>query len=214
MTCYVTYAITGGLCLAALLWLLVLLANEIQRRLEVIRLIVQADTDWDTWAFDEGGHYDVAHWLDIRFIARLTEGVGTLVCLPSVILLLLLSARLPYFDRWGFPLLLLAIYAIPTAYILGLMAWLQLAARRARATALFHLNRMLEEAALEMGPPRSGKAKAGKERQARLEWMITAIEDLREGAFRPFAENPIVHALLIPSGGAGMLAVLTYLLPG
>jgi hypothetical protein len=165
----------------------------------------------------------------VRFIARVTEGAGALVYFPSLVLLLLIAARMPYFDNWGFPPLLFIVYAIPTAYILGLMATLQLAARRARATALYHLEQKL--AAIEEGvsPPvgptkqtkGTGQAKPSAQRRqapaektrAQIERMISEIEELREGAFRPFLENPIVHALLIPSGGAGMLAVLTYLLP-
>ncbi len=43
--------------------------------------------------------------------------------------------------------------------------------------------------------------------------MIEDIRSIKKGAFRPLAENPVVHFLLIPSGGVGLLTLLAYLLP-
>lgn len=203
--CYRMYACIGLVCFISFLALLILIANETRRRLRVINPIINKHTVWQTSAFDDRKQSDISDWLDVRFVARITEGAGKLVYFPSVILLLLIAARLPYFDNWGFPPLLYMIYAIPAAYILGHMAILQLAARRARATALYHLRQKLEAIAL-------GRRRQPVRRE-RIEGMITEVEALREGAFRPFAENPIVHALLIPSGGAGLLAMLTFLLP-
>jgi len=228
-TCYITYATIAAFCLTSLLALLILIANNIRRRLRIINPIVDKITVWPKKRINVVRYPEMAEWLDVRFVARVTEGAGELVYFPALILLLAIAARMPYFDNWGFPALLFIVYAIPCAYILGLMASLQLAARRARAAALFRLQEQLE--AIDFGsdqPPTSTattengqatpttelRAEELKAKRERIERLISAIEELREGAFRPFMENPIVHALLIPSGGAGMLAVLTYLLPG
>ena len=41
------------------------------------------------------------------------------------------------------------------------------------------------------------------------------IEELREGAFSPFSQQPVVRAMLLPLGGFGGTALLNYLLvPG
>jgi hypothetical protein len=256
--CYNAYRIVVAVCCLTLLRLLILIAGETRRRFQMINAIVEKRTEWPTALLENKEKAGSADQLDVRFVARITKAAGQLVYFPSVILLLLMAARLPYFDNWGFPPLLFIVYAIPIAYILSLMATLQLAARRTRATALYHVQQEIkavdskaaerakrrkdterqrlekklmeldletaeqeklrkdielacqeaEKKALELGKT------ARKVERKRLERIISEIEGLREGAFRPFLENPIVHALLIPSGGAGMLAVLTYLLPG
>ena len=43
--------------------------------------------------------------------------------------------------------------------------------------------------------------------------MIEDVQSIRRGAFRPLTENPIIHFLLIPSGGVGVLTFLAYILP-
>ena len=37
------------------------------------------------------------------------------------------------------------------------------------------------------------------------------IEELREGAFSPFSQQPVVRAMLLPLGGFGGTALLSYL---
>ena len=41
------------------------------------------------------------------------------------------------------------------------------------------------------------------------------VEDLREGAFSPYSQQPVVRAMLLPLGSLGGTALLEYLLvPG
>jgi hypothetical protein len=45
--------------------------------------------------------------------------------------------------------------------------------------------------------------------------VMLRIEELREGAFSPFSQQPVVRAMLLPLGGLGGTALLNYLLvPG
>jgi hypothetical protein len=42
--------------------------------------------------------------------------------------------------------------------------------------------------------------------------IIQQVRDLREGAFAPFFEQPLVRAILVPLGGAGGIQLLETLL--
>jgi len=44
------------------------------------------------------------------------------------------------------------------------------------------------------------------------EWLHR--QELREGAFSPFSQQPLVRAMLLPLGSLGGTALLGYLLPG
>jgi hypothetical protein len=48
-----------------------------------------------------------------------------------------------------------------------------------------------------------------------LELLLRRVEELREGAFSPFSQQPLVRAMLLPLGTFGGTALLQYLLvPG
>jgi hypothetical protein len=48
-----------------------------------------------------------------------------------------------------------------------------------------------------------------------LEILLRRVEELREGAFSPFSQQPMVRAMLLPLGSLGGTALLDYLLlPG
>ncbi|UCD50607.1 MAG: hypothetical protein JSW27_24160, partial [Phycisphaerales bacterium] len=212
--CYAVFLVTGSLYYTTLLALLVTVATATMRRMKVINELIAHDTFWKSDAGrepDSEAHSDqepkyMAHWRDVRFIARITEGVSRVLYFPSIILLFSIAARMRYFDNWGYPLLVLITYSVPFIYLIGLEAALQLCARRARAVALREMRRELHKA--RYGEPKED------EKGNRIQSMMDEVTELREGAFRPFSENPIVAALLIPSGGAGLLAVLAYFLPG
>jgi len=41
-------------------------------------------------------------------------------------------------------------------------------------------------------------------RAAKIEQHMDEIMSMRQGAFRPLLENPVIHAILIPSGGLSL----------
>ena len=50
---------------------------------------------------------------------------------------------------------------------------------------------------------------------SQLELLLRRVEDLREGAFSPYSQQPVVRAMLLPLGSLGGTALLEYLLvPG
>ena len=48
-------------------------------------------------------------------------------------------------------------------------------------------------------------------RAGTLKVVMNEIENIKTGAFSPFQQNPIIAAILIPSGGMGTLAVIDLL---
>jgi hypothetical protein len=43
--------------------------------------------------------------------------------------------------------------------------------------------------------------------------LLQRIDELREGAFSPFSQQPLVRAMLLPLGSIGGTALIEYLLP-
>ncbi len=47
-----------------------------------------------------------------------------------------------------------------------------------------------------------------KRRTDQIKLTIEEIRSIKQGAFSPFVENPVIHAILIPSGGTTLLLLL------
>ncbi|MHC4166847.1 MAG: hypothetical protein ACYSWQ_07815 [Planctomycetota bacterium] len=167
--------------------------------------VVNAIIKYPNWAeeltdeFAEGTSIltkDAECWFDVWFIAKFTEEVGKLIYFPFIILSIMVLARIQYFDNWDFPLSLVITLLVYFFHALGCAIALQIAARKARRTALGELQETLSESKLK-----------NQRRAMQTEYLIEEIKSVRQGAFRPFLENPVVH-ILIPSGGLSMLTLL------
>jgi hypothetical protein len=56
---------------------------------------------------------------------------------------------------------------------------------------------------------------SGAQTASQMELLLRRIDELREGAFSPFSQQPLVRAMLLPLGSFGGTALLGYLLgPG
>ncbi|MFX0198184.1 MAG: hypothetical protein ACFFCW_18865 [Candidatus Hodarchaeota archaeon] len=142
---------------------------------------------------------DFAELLDVRFVTQLTEDIEKIIYWPLIVLVVMAIARHPYFDNWNFPISLIIAYAIASIYPIICAIKLQNNAKRVRAKALDYLNGRLFEA-------RFGKNE-NRKLALKLTRMIREIESKREGAFRPFYENPVIH-FIFGSGGMSLLALL------
>lgn len=143
----------------------------------------------------------IVEWLDIKFIASHTEAVGKLIYYPFIILLIMFVARNRYFDSWNWPISLIIIYLMNSIYALYCALMLRREAEETRQVALDRLGKELVEAT----------AACDKYRTKHLETMIDEIKSLRQGAYSPFTQNPVLHAILIPSGGISLLTLLRFL---
>jgi len=143
----------------------------------------------------------LAEWLDIRLIAMRTEEVGSLVTGPFIVLFLMIISRLTYFDRWDWPLSLVAIISLNSLYAIVAAAVLRRSAERTRNEAL---NTLREE--------RIRCLAKGEDRPVRLlDRLLDEIKSLSRGAFAPITQQPIVRAFLVPFGGIGIAVFLEFL---
>ena len=143
-------------------------------------------------------------YIDMRLIAERTEVVSSIIYYPFLVLLLLIVARSPLFDNWVWHLPILALLGFSAGIIVLSAHLLSAAAEEAREVGLRRMNIALL------------KAKVAEDKIATdlLTHAIEAVRNAAEGAYRPFTQQPIVRALLIPFGGYGGLAIVEYLLLG
>jgi hypothetical protein len=153
---------------------------------------------------DSAGESDgLAEWLDVKFIASHTEATGKLIYWPFIVLLIMFVARNRYFDNWDFPIPLIIIFLLNSTCALCCAWMLRREAEKTRRVALDRLGKELVEAT----------GAGDKCRTKQLETMTEQIKSVRRGAYSPFTENPVLHAILIPSGGVSLLTLLRFLVP-
>jgi hypothetical protein len=143
-------------------------------------------------------------YIDMRLIAERTETIGSFIYYPFIVLLLIICARSPLLDNWGWNPSLLVMLGFSAALILLSAYALRLAAEGARDAALRRLGMELLRA----------KARDDKLGAELLTTAVQSVQNVSEGAYRPFLQQPIVRGLLIPFGGYGGLAILEYFLIG
>ena len=90
---------------------------------------------------------------------------------------------------------LVIIFALNAAWPIGSAMLLRRAAEQLRETTLSNLQ-------LSRIKDRASEAK-----RETLDELITEIRRLKKGAFAPLTEQPFIHAILVPSGGLGLLAL-------
>lgn len=142
----------------------------------------------------------IACWLDVQFVARRTKALQKLIWYPILPIFLLVIARSPIFDDWSHPPGLIVTMAILIAYLISCAFWLERGAKKMRRKAIGHLG---EELRTLHHLPGDNLIKIGQ-----LEKMIKEVEELKEGAFLPFFQQPWVEAVLTLASGAGGLAWL------
>jgi hypothetical protein len=53
--------------------------------------------------------------------------------------------------------------------------------------------------------------KSGSRGKAQVQKVISDVQNFRKGAFSPFAEQPVLKAFAIPSGGYFLMIFIEYL---
>jgi len=144
---------------------------------------------------------DVAEWIDIKMIARLTGFVGKLVYYPFVMLLLMILARNSWFAHWDWPLPLIFVLGTNALYVLYSGHVLRATAERGRTRALSFLQERLSQA-IRIGD-------GVRTEQIRL--TMDEIKCIRDGAFAPWSERPFLRARADSIWCTGLVALLQYL---
>ncbi len=138
----------------------------------------------------------VEDWLDIQLVVRLTKTIQPLIWGPVVCVVLLVLARSPIIDDWDIPWGLEIVFIAMLLYAISAEIFLQQGAKRARTKAIDQLSRKIRGL--------RNKETPNEVIIKRIEAEIERIRMLREGAFRPWYEWPLLQSF----GGVGTLVFM------
>ncbi|WP_262965591.1 hypothetical protein [Methylobacter psychrophilus] len=150
------------------------------------------------WAIDDNkiAPECVKDWLDIQLVVRLTTTIQPLIWGPMVCIGLLILARSPAMDDWDIPPALWVVLIAMLFCAISAELFLQKGAKLARIKALDELSAKIREQR-NLDSPNEIIIK-------RIEVEIDRIRALRDGAFRPWYEWPLLQSF----GGLGTLVFL------
>jgi hypothetical protein len=142
-------------------------------------------------------------WIDLIFVANRTQCITRMIYWPFVIIALMVLSRSP----------LLANFApsVPDLVVTGLAVAIALVGLRWSAeTSREKARRRLKDQIVAARTLKDGGRQAEQ-----LQTLLSRVEELRDGAFSPFSQQPAVRAILLPLSTYGVTALLQYLLvPG
>ena len=148
---------------------------------------------------------ELSAYNEIFFVAQRTQVVARLIWYPLIVLTLMIVARSSFFDNWSWSPSLLAIYGINAAWALGSAVLLRRAAEQlSRVKSHAEEAKLLRSAA---EPLRDAALKTEEAKRRTFDELIAEIRGLKKGAFAPLTEQPFVRAIIVPSGGLGLLAL-------
>ncbi len=156
-------------------------------------------------------------WADIKIIAKQSEVIEKVIFYPFYVEFLLIISRSTLFDRWTTPLSLLIIFFVCLALPIILALKLQRAADKNRWKAHEEISRKLLEVKSKNSLNLNSDEKQNEKRldlntiEKQLEILKSEIETIKEGAFRPFTQQPVIRGLLVPFSGYGGIVLYEYL---
>jgi hypothetical protein len=151
----------------------------------------------------------LAEFIDVKIIAEITERVGAMLYFPAIILFMILLAHNTFTFVWPWRAAWWVVVGCHFAVALLSVIILQNAAKRARDASVASLEAKLQQA-------RAAQAATEKERASLAsdegEKLLEEMRTLRSGALVGFAGNPVIGALLVPSGGTVIIELIRYFL--
>lgn len=198
-----TIAVVLALGFSSFLSLFVVHATLLDARFT--RLLSKGPTTWPPTVLKKHQRNGIAdfmgEYLDVLLIARRTRAVTKLIYYPLIALSLLVICRLPEFDDFDWPITLILILSFNAVLSCSCVLILRGLAETVRHESLKHLREQLMQSC----------SKNDKPRCEAIEGVIHEIQELDEGIFAPITRQPVIGALLLPSGSAGIWALLQYL---
>jgi hypothetical protein len=143
-------------------------------------------------------------WIDARLIAEHTAAIGPLIVFPFILLALAVVGRSQLFDNWAIGGDQLAVLVCYVLWAVAMAAMLNIGAEMTRRKAL----EGMEADLLWL----KGAGRDYARLAERYPDLIAQVRNLRQGAFAPFFEQPLVQAILVPLGGAGGVQLVEYLM--
>jgi len=142
-------------------------------------------------------------WLDLRLIGWRTGWVASLIWYPSLVIAAMAAAALTVeYGDFGFASNPIAL-VISAGFVMSAAIMLRRVAESWRSDVLLKL----EDARLSALDPAADR-KAGA---AQLERLSERVSSLRDGAFAPYSQQPLVRAVLVPAVTYGATAGLQLL---
>jgi hypothetical protein len=175
--------------------------DAIQLNSNFIRMFAREVTGWGRGVVERShrspplSDEELSAYNEIFFVAQRTEVVARLIWYPLIVLTLMVVARCSIFANWTWPLSLVLIYTLNATWALGSAILLRRAAEQLREAALSNLQ-LLRVVSYPI-----------EEKRKIFDELIAEIRALKKGAFAPLTEQHFIRAILVPSGGLGLLAV-------
>jgi hypothetical protein len=151
----------------------------------------------------------VHDWIDLEFVAKRTRCIGSLIYFPFVLIALLIVSRSTVFANYPPCLTILIAQGISLCVVFGCAIMLWWAATAARDTAK---QKLADGVIFARGHYANARGHYAAEQ---LETLSSRVDQLKEGAFSPFSQQPLVRAVLLPLGTFGWNVLIENgMLPG
>ncbi len=155
-------------------------------------------------------------WLKINVIAKRTEIVGKMITYPFIVFTLLLISRNKFFDHWTWPIPLVIVIIVIILIVLYYAIVLFYDANNSRRQTI---TRLYEERMKLLNIQIPTKFNVVDDRISEfieqktkyIDVIISDLQNLKNGAFTPLRNSPVLIAILAPLGGMGSIAILQYL---
>ena len=143
---------------------------------------------------NDGFIYD---WINLDFVARRTRCIGNLIYYPFVLLAILILSRSTVFANFGPSVVIIFIHGISLFIVLACTLMLWLVAKSAQNAA----KQRFADGVI-------GAKQTAEGYFDQLQLLLSRVEQLREGAFAPFMQQPLVKAMLFPLSSGGFIALI------
>jgi hypothetical protein len=142
-------------------------------------------------------------WISLSVIGEHADTIVRLVVYPLIVLVILIGARLPWFDTITLPTNVVIAFVVIAFYIF-LSAW---SVQRAAG----HAKRRIHEHYLQFRDRSRNGSMPDERASEQLDLLATKVAQLSHGAFRPIAQQPLVRIAVLPFGalGLGLLEMLS-----
>jgi hypothetical protein len=139
----------------------------------------------------------------VRLIAMRTDAVGKLIFYPFIVWLVMFISRFDYFDNWRTPPGLAVVISLGALYAWTSAFLLRQSAESARTCVTDRLKDLLFLTLKDKKP--------NSDRMKQIESVLGEVRSIKEGAFAPFTQHPLVQSLLVPFGGVGGIYLVEFL---
>ena len=141
----------------------------------------------------------VHDWIDLDFVAKRTNCIGSLIYYPFVLIALLIVTRSTIFANYAPSLTILLMQGLSLVVVFACAIMLCWAAKNVRDTTRKNLTDGIIRAKDTRGDSRFA---------SQLESLLGRVDLLKDGAFGSFTQQPLVRAVLLPLGSFGWTALI------